>query len=180
MAKKTSRNKKPNLPKDVLERARQQVGAPDTDAVDVSAAAAEMPVSTPPMPEKPAAKAAPTPKAVTAQSRPQTGSNGGTRSSARSTARSEMRTARRPDASGSSATRRRPAESIQYSKDKRRRAPEALDLDEIAELLANPTRMVTDEQMRQEYGHVLRDIRSMALLAAVLFIVMLVIASFIV
>ncbi len=53
------------------------------------------------------------------------------------------------------------------------------DSDMIAEQLANPTVVVTEEQMREEYSYVLKDLRNMGLLAAVLFVVLIGIAQFI-
>jgi hypothetical protein len=41
----------------------------------------------------------------------------------------------------------------------------ALSQEQIAEILANPTRTVTTEELRREYGFVLRDIRSMFVVA---------------
>jgi hypothetical protein len=47
----------------------------------------------------------------------------------------------------------------------------------IAEMLANPTKMVSEEELRQEYNYVTADLRSMALLAAGLFIALIVVAQ---
>lgn len=49
--------------------------------------------------------------------------------------------------------------------------------DRIAELLAKPTKMVTEAELRQEYLHVVRDIRSMFVLAAALMILLVVLAQ---
>lgn len=46
-------------------------------------------------------------------------------------------------------------------------------------LLANPTKDVTESQLREEYGYVLRDLRNMGLLAAVLVIALIGIAQII-
>ena len=43
-----------------------------------------------------------------------------------------------------------------------------LTADIIEDALANPTIEVTEEQVRQEYSHVLIDLRNMGLLAALL------------
>lgn len=45
----------------------------------------------------------------------------------------------------------------------------ALTADEITELLAHPTKIVTPEELRAQYGFVLADLRSMGLLAAASF-----------
>ena len=54
--------------------------------------------------------------------------------------------------------------------------PEALTGAEIAELLAHPTKHVTEDEMRQHYGYVLNDLRSMGALAGLLFVIMIVVA----
>lgn len=142
MAKK--KTNKPNLPQDVLERARQQ-------AVEGTEAAPQ----TAPQPS--------TPK------------KSGTTASQRSAERAKRRQA---SGSGQSTARRRVQEEpIQFSKDRRRRPVDENDTEYIAEKLANPTITVTSEQMRAEYGHVLRDIRNMFLLAAVLFAMLIVLAQ---
>ena len=53
------------------------------------------------------------------------------------------------------------------------------DSEMIAEQLENPTIVVTEEQMRQEYSYVLKDLRNMGLLAAVLFVALIGMAQFI-
>ncbi|MCA9914763.1 MAG: hypothetical protein KC496_15525 [Anaerolineae bacterium] len=49
----------------------------------------------------------------------------------------------------------------------------------IESMLHNPTVTVTQEQLREDYGHVLLDLRNMGLLAAVLFVVLVALAQFI-
>lgn len=57
------------------------------------------------------------------------------------------------------------------------RAREAqLDAERIARLLENPTKTVTPEALRAEYGHVIADLRSMFLLAGGLVVVLVVLA----
>lgn len=53
-----------------------------------------------------------------------------------------------------------------------------LDSDTIKERLANPTRMVTEAQLREEYGYVAKDLRSMGILALGLIVFMVVVAQF--
>lgn len=43
----------------------------------------------------------------------------------------------------------------------------------VAELLENPTREVSEQELRTQYNYVLRDLNSMGLLAAILVIVLL-------
>ena len=48
---------------------------------------------------------------------------------------------------------------------------------EVAELLANPTRQVTTDELRQQYSYVIADLGSMGLLTALLFVAMIVAAQ---
>jgi hypothetical protein len=52
-----------------------------------------------------------------------------------------------------------------------------IDGEMVEYMLENPTKVVTEAQLREEYGHVLVDLRNMALLAAALIVVMIVIAQ---
>jgi DNA-directed RNA polymerase specialized sigma24 family protein len=63
---------------------------------------------------------------------------------------------------------------------KRRKEVDVSELSqaEIAERLANPTRTVSEEELRQQYTYVLADLRSMGLLAGGLFVLMIVVAQF--
>lgn len=53
------------------------------------------------------------------------------------------------------------------------RSAEELTQDEIAERLANPLRQVSEAQLRAQYSYVIADLRSMGLLAAALFVLMI-------
>ena len=79
----------------------------------------------------------------------------------------------RPDASpassGKAPTRRR-RRTLQAAQLEQRKDAGALDGDYVAELLANPTKVVTEEDLRADYGFVIKDLRNMGILAAVLFI----------
>ncbi|GAB1421946.1 hypothetical protein MASR2M15_21480 [Anaerolineales bacterium] len=55
--------------------------------------------------------------------------------------------------------------------DKQKRKGE-LSLETIEDALEHPTIFVSEEQLASEYAYVLRDIRNMGILAAVLFIIM--------
>lgn len=46
-------------------------------------------------------------------------------------------------------------------------------------MLLNPTKELTEQQLRQEYSHVLKDLRDMLILAAILMLVMTAMAQFI-
>ncbi len=64
---------------------------------------------------------------------------------------------------------------------KRRRrevTPEDLTHEEIVERLANPTRVVSEDQLREQYTYVMADLRGMGMLAGLLFVIMIVVANF--
>ena len=52
----------------------------------------------------------------------------------------------------------------------------ALTADEISELLANPTKVVTEAELHAQYGFVLRDLRNMGMLAGASFLFLIVLA----
>ena len=53
------------------------------------------------------------------------------------------------------------------------RSSEELTQEEIAERLAKPVREVSEAELREQYGYVIRDLRSMGLLALALFLLMI-------
>jgi hypothetical protein len=53
---------------------------------------------------------------------------------------------------------------------------DALDHEQIAHLLHNPTKTVPESVLREQYTYVLADVRGMILLAAVLFTLLIVVA----
>ncbi|QPC82537.1 hypothetical protein G4Y79_23090 [Phototrophicus methaneseepsis] len=61
--------------------------------------------------------------------------------------------------------------------DMRKRRGE-LDTDTVEAALAHPVRFPTEEDLHAEYGFVLRDLRNMFLLAGVLMVIMIAVASF--
>jgi hypothetical protein len=67
---------------------------------------------------------------------------------------------------------------VQKRKRRRDVAPEELSHEEIIERLAHPTRFVTEDQLRAQYTYVTADLRSMGMLAGLLFIIMIVVARF--
>ena len=89
---------------------------------------------------------------------------------ARSKRRSERRSSRRK--SGSSAT-------VQQFGQRSKRKKDGLDNEAMEELLANPTKFVTEEELREEYNFVLLDLRNMGMLAAVLMVLLVGLAQFI-
>jgi len=65
-------------------------------------------------------------------------------------------------------SRRRNIEAAKLQK--RKNADGPLDGEYVAEMLANPTKVVTEEDLKEDYGFVIKDLRNMGILAAVLFI----------
>jgi len=87
---------------------------------------------------------------------------------------SERRAERR--ATGSSSARRAPGAPIQYSQNSKK---DGLSSERIERLLANPTKVVTEAELRKEYGHVVVDLRNMFGLALVLMVLLVLLAQFI-
>lgn len=58
----------------------------------------------------------------------------------------------------------------------KRKDSDSLTGDYIAEMIANPTKVVTEEDLRADYGFVIKDLRNMGILAAVLFVCLIGIA----
>jgi hypothetical protein len=88
---------------------------------------------------------------------------------------SKSRAERRADlrAAESGAPRRR----IQTDESGRRtRRVEEITPEYVAQMLANPTKVVTEEQLHQQYGYVLADLRNMFILAGALFAALIVLA----
>jgi len=56
-------------------------------------------------------------------------------------------------------------------------AKDALDTEIIKNRLLHPTREVTEDQLRQEYGYVVKDLRAIAMIAAVMIALMVVVAQ---
>ncbi len=52
---------------------------------------------------------------------------------------------------------------------------EKMARDEVKYLLAHPTKIVTEDELRREYVHVVADLRSMGILAAILVVVLIVV-----
>ena len=121
------RNKKPNLPDDVLARARKQVGVEEPEPV------VEDEVDD-------------TDEKVEASS------------------------------VNERAARRRKLTPVQVERSRKRGE---LDADAIRDLLENPTVVVPESQLREDYQHVLVDLRNMGVLAAALMVLLVVLAQFI-
>ena len=66
--------------------------------------------------------------------------------------------------------RRRDIESAKLQK---RKNQGALDAEYVAEMLANPTKVVTEDELKSDYTYVIQDLRNMGILAAVLFVALI-------
>jgi hypothetical protein len=129
MSKRRSRRTQPNLPQEVLDRARREAGLePEIEPTD----------TTPPDEE---------PRKVQA----------------------EVSVSPRHSDDALPQVQRRPR--------RKRGEPEVLTSAEISERLAHPTKHVTEDELRSQYIYVLKDLRGMSLLAAVLFVVMIAVAQ---
>lgn len=88
-------------------------------------------------------------------------------------AESQSSTVRQP----ASGTQRR---SVSTAKRLRERNEEtrkkSLTAEDISEMLANPTKTVTEAELRAQYGFVLRDLRSMGMLAGASFVFLIALA----
>ncbi len=159
MAKRSRKRKSsaPNLPQEALDRARKQLdGTLEDEEIeedDTPQAEAVEEAN-----EEDEAKAEPAVK-----------------SSRTTIERSSRRRERRTSGSSSSS---RSSGSSPTTFQSRKRGGE-LDNQEIAHLLANPTKVVSEEELHEEYGYVLRDLRNMGVLAAVLMIFLVLLAQFI-
>lgn len=69
--------------------------------------------------------------------------------------------------------RRRDLQTVQLEK---RKSEGALDAEYVAELLANPNKTVSEAELRADYSFVMKDLRSMGLLAAALFVLLVAIS----
>lgn len=80
------------------------------------------------------------------------------------------------EAAPAAAPKPRRRRALQAAQLERRKDEGALDAEYVAERLANPTKVVTAEDLRADYGFVIKDLRNMGLLAAALFIALIVVS----
>ena len=66
--------------------------------------------------------------------------------------------------------RRRRRDLQSATLEKRKKSNTQLDAAFVADMLANPTKVVTEEDLKADYGFVIKDLRNMGILAAVLFV----------
>ncbi len=157
MAKKRRKGKKPNLPQATIDRARRQAGVDEDDIQDdieetVDAQADEEIEDV----EDEATES-------------HSGGNSRRAERAAERARRRARAARSRDAVRVSS----------MGPSRRKNKDDDLDNSMMAQLLANPTKIVSQEQLQEEYGYVLRDLRNMFILAIVLMVALVLLAQFI-
>ncbi len=87
--------------------------------------------------------------------------------------RSERRAARRR------ANARRQNVAVNNPNVSQRQSRSVLSNEMIEDALANPTKVVTEEELHEEYGYVLADLRNMGVLAGLLMIMLIALAQFI-
>ena len=66
--------------------------------------------------------------------------------------------------------------ALQAAQLERRKDEGVLEAEYIADLLANPTKVVTEDDLRADYGFVIKDLRNMGILAAGLFIALIIVS----
>jgi hypothetical protein len=143
MSKRRSRKSTPNIPQDILERARQQIAQQEAASAETGESVDEASEEVSMVASKPVTSAAEVNRAERAQPE-------------------------RP--------RPRRREGMQPA----RLGEKKIDPDNpetVRQLLANPTKIVTEDELRKEYGYVLSDLKSMGLLAAGLVVALVIIAQ---
>jgi hypothetical protein len=143
MSKRRNRKGTPNIPQDILERARQQIAQQEAASTETDETVEE-------------------------------GSEeAGTLASKPVTSTVEVN---RAEHAPSPRSRPRRRERMQPA----RLGEKKIDLNDpqtVRELLANPTRIVTEDELRKEYSYVLSDLKSMGMLAAGLVVAMVIVAQ---
>ena len=150
MSKRKNRSTSPNLPQEALERARRQLAEEQGEAV--------APAPEPEVEEKPQPAVQPKP-AANKPYRPVT----------------ETRSTRLTPTTVSAGriSRRRANEPGQG---KRRSDSDPYNMEEVRYQLEHPTKVVTSEQLRADYGYVVQDLRRVAVVSAGLIIVLIALA----
>lgn len=159
MSKRKNRKKSPNLPEETLRRARQEAGLEPTPDDETDDETADAPVSES---AESVSEAAPV-------AEPEAEADADAADEEAPAVAVPARSRRRSRSTDSPNRARRKTKDY-----------EEMTAAEVAHLLENPTKTVTEEELHQQYGYVLQDLRSMAILAAVLFVGMIVAASLLV
>jgi|GEM_PF-498629 len=170
MSKRRSRkSSSPNLPKATLERARAQAGLSpkDEEAAEAAEAAPAKPAPAKPAAEKPIAEKPAAEKPAPAKA------------AAEETASSAGTTSRRSRSSaGSAASSRARTKRVAAAQLERSKQRGELDMQTVEEALEHPTRFPSEDDLHRDYGYVLRDLRNMFILAGVLIVALILIATF--
>lgn len=151
--KKNRKSSAPNLPQATLERARRQAAGEDVDAESTIAEEIEEQE----LAEEEEAEEVAVAAAAAATPAPR-----------------QRTTQPRPAASA----RRRSPGRVQASSSRRQNKGD-LDNTMMQNALAHPTKYVSEEQLQEEYGYVVMDIRNMGILAGGLMVVLVLLAQFI-
>jgi hypothetical protein len=144
MSKRRNRKGTPNIPQDILERARRQIAEQEAITTEGN------------QPGEADAPAAETPAAQPV---------------VRKTA--EAREGERVQPQKARPRRREGIEAVRLGEKK----VDPNDPEQVRRLLENPTKVVTEEELRREYSYVARDLRSMGVLAAALFVALIALAQ---
>ena len=100
----------------------------------------------------------------------------GTAEQGEATESSEQEAAPAKPAAPAAAPKPRRRRALQAAQLERRKDEGALDAEFVAERLANPTKVVSEEDLRADYGFVIKDLRNMGILAAVLFVALIIVS----
>jgi hypothetical protein len=144
MSKRRNRKGTPNIPQDMLERARRQIAEQEATAAESS---------------EPNAMA--TPIAETQADEPATRDPAETRGTVHTPVQKV-----RP-------RRREGVEAVRLGEKKF----DPNDPEQVRRLLESPTKVVTEDELRREYSYVVSDLKGMAILAAGLFIALVILAQ---
>ncbi|MEO8610517.1 MAG: hypothetical protein ABI690_21650 [Chloroflexota bacterium] len=148
MSKRKNRSSAPNIPQATLDRARQQLGvSPESEPVEPVEAVEDVEAE------------------VVAEAKPQA-------VKAAAVPSSRVAAQRASSASRSRTTNRR----VQSAQSKGGRK-EQLGTDIVKNRLLHPTRMVSEAELREEYGYVMADLRTIAIIAVAMVVLMVVLAQ---
>lgn len=96
---------------------------------------------------------------------------------ARQSADGDAQATAQPATSATSASqRRRRRRDLQSVQLERRKGEGALEAEYVADVLANPSKIVTEAELRADYGFVIKDLRNMGMLAAGLFVALVIVS----
>lgn len=175
MSKRRSNKKsrKPNIPQETLARARRQAGLEadePTEATEITEADVEVDDQAVDEPEPVAELEQAEAEAEAEAAAPAAASP------ARQREAREPRTQDR-DKEADAKPRRRTSSRVTPEQIERAKKKGELDAEQIEYLLSHPVKVVTEEELHADYGHVIADLRNMGILAAALLVVLVVLAQ---